>query len=378
MAISQNARSVIISSFDNPEQRHYNGGGVAVVEMIARRLSSQFNVTVLTAASRAGTVIRDGVRYKQLPIGWAGPRAGQLLFNALLPGAARFIRHDLWIENFTPPFSTSFLPLFSRPPVLGLAQTLSGEEMSLRYRLPFHAVERFGLRFYRDVVVLNSADRETVSRASPSAVVRLIPNGIPQKSLDERSLGAGNYIFFIGRIDVWRKGLDLLLGAYQMSKVGMPLIIAGAGVPNEEQKFQELLDAAGGNVRWVGHVSGRRKQELLEGSAFLVLPSRFETFGLSALEGMSCGKPVLHFGLPTLSWMGRSGRIPPYDLLALAERMRELVDDEAARREIGRKAHALARGYVADDMADRYLRLVQDLLDMPGADTGVEVAPRCS
>ena len=378
MTINGDVRNVVISSFDNPEQSHYNGGGVAVIEMIARRLSSQFHVTVLTAASRAGTVIRDGVRYKQLPIGWAGPRAGQLLFNALLPSAARFIPHDLWIENFTPPFSTSFLPLFSRAPVLGLAQTLSGEEMSLRYRLPFHAIERFGLRFYRDVVVLNPTDRETVSRASPSAMVRLIPNGIRQRSLNERFLGAGNYIFFIGRIDVWRKGLDLLLDAYRLSGVAMPLIIAGTGVPSEEQKFQELLNAAGGNVRWVGHVSGRRKQELLEGSAFLVLPSRFETFGISALEGMSYGKPVLHFDLPTLSWMGRSEHIPPYDLRALAERMRELADDEAARRDMGRKAHGVAQSYVADDTADRYLRLVQDLLDMPGADAGVEVAPPCS
>jgi glycosyltransferase involved in cell wall biosynthesis len=255
---------------------------------------------------------------------------------------------------------------------------LSGEEMSLRYRLPFHVVERIGLRFYRDVVVLNPADRETVSAASPSAVVRLIPNGIAHRSLDEQFLGAGDFIFFIGRIDVWRKGLDLLLGAYRMSEVRMPLVIAGTGVPSEERKFQDLLAAAGGDVRWVGHVSGRRKQELLEDSAFLVLPSRFETFGISALEGMSYGKPVLHFDLPTLSWMGPSGQVPPYDLQALAGRMRELADDEAARREMGRKAHAVARSHLADDTADRYLRLVQDLLGVQGADTGVEVASPCS
>ena len=36
------ARQVVISSFDNPAQPFYNGGGVAVVEMIAARLRPHF------------------------------------------------------------------------------------------------------------------------------------------------------------------------------------------------------------------------------------------------------------------------------------------------------------------------------------------------
>jgi hypothetical protein len=108
------ARHVVISSFDSPRNPRYGGGGAAVVEMIARWLAEHYEVTVVTAARRGGTVVRDGVVYRQLPVGWAGPRAGQLLFHLLLPFAARRIPHDLWIESFTPPFSTSFLPLFSR------------------------------------------------------------------------------------------------------------------------------------------------------------------------------------------------------------------------------------------------------------------------
>ena len=116
-------------------------------------------------------MVRDGVRYRQLPVAWAGPRGGQLLFHALLPFAARRIPHDLWIESFTPPFSTSFLPLFSRAPVVGFAQSLSGNgdvgplPAAL---LPDRAV---GLRLYRDLVVLNPADGAEVRRYSPSAAV---------------------------------------------------------------------------------------------------------------------------------------------------------------------------------------------------------------
>ena len=115
---------------------------------------------VVTAGRRSGTAIRGGVRYRYLPVNWAGPRAGQLLFHALLPLAARRIPHDLWIESFTPPFSTSFIPLFSPGPVVGFAQNLSGREMSQRYKFPFFLIERLGLRCYRDVVVLNPADAQ--------------------------------------------------------------------------------------------------------------------------------------------------------------------------------------------------------------------------
>jgi glycosyltransferase involved in cell wall biosynthesis len=361
-------KHVVISSFDNPEQSHYNGGGVAVVEMIALRLLPHFGVTVVTAAPRAGTVVRDGVRYRSMPIGRAGPRAGQLLYHAMLPRAARRIPHDLWIENFTPPFSTSFLPLFSRSPVLGLVQSLSGDEMSSRYHLPFFAVERLGLRFYRDIVVLNPADQQLVQRYSHSAAVRLIPNGIPPTRLDEAMVGSGEHILFLGRIDVWKKGLDLLLDAYEKSGLSMPLLIAGAGVPSEERKLTRLISTTDRSVRWIGHVAGQAKQELLDRSAFVMVPSRHETFGLVALEAMSRGKPVVHFDLPTLRWMGGDIRVRPYDSAALASQMRELAGDEAARRELGRTAHSSAQRYSSDETADRYLALVQELLDVPLAD----------
>jgi glycosyltransferase involved in cell wall biosynthesis len=358
-------RRVVISSFDSSGNRHYNGGGVAVVEMIAARLAANFEVTVLTAGRLGRTEVRDGVRHVQLPVGWAGPRAGQLLFHALLPFAVRRIRHDLWIENFTPPFSTSCLPLFTRAPVLGFAQALTGKELSARYGLPFSVIERWGLRLYRDVVVLNPADRDLVRDSSPAARVRVIPNGIQKTTLDQRLLGRGEHILFLGRIDVWKKGLDVLLAAYEMSGLTMPLVIAGSGLPREERKLATLLSTTKSNARWVGRVVGQVKQDLLERSAFIVMPSRHEAFGLVALEGMSCGKPVVHFDLPTLRWMGEDLRVPPYDVSALAAQMRQLADDAGKRQELGLRAHAVAQTYSRDETADRYFELVQELLGNP-------------
>jgi glycosyltransferase involved in cell wall biosynthesis len=199
-----------------------------------------------------------------------------------------------------------------------------------------------------------------------SAEVRVIPNGIPMPRLDERMLGQGEHILFLGRIDAWHKGIDLMLAAYERSRVPMPLFIAGSGTRREERKLALMLATTGGDVRWVGHVSGQHKQELLERSAFVMMPSRMETFGVAALEGMACGKPVVHFDLPTLRWMDGDVRVAPYDVDALANEIRSLADDTATRYELGRAAYASAQrlGDI-EKVVDRYLTVVQELILNP-------------
>ena len=217
--------------------------------------------------------------------------------------------------------------------------------------------------------MLNPADDALIRRYSPLAAVRVIPNGIPPRPLDEQLLGSGEHILYLGRVDIWHKGLDLLLTAYQRSGLAMPLLIAGGGTDRAMRKFETLAAAVGGKARWVGHVTGAAKEDLLKRSAFVVLPSRRETFGLAALEGMAYGKPVVHFDLPALSWMDGDVRVPAFDVGAFARAMCDLAGNDTARRELGRVAHAAAQRQGLDKMADRHLALVRELLSAPATRT---------
>ncbi|MFF7375113.1 glycosyltransferase [Streptomyces massasporeus] len=362
-------KHVVISTFDDLRNPHYHGGGALLVDKVARRLAEDHRVTVVTVGARGGTEIRDGVRYHRLPLGWAGPRLGQLLYHAALPVTARRLPHDLWLESFTPPFSTGFLPLFARGRVVGLAQSLSAAAMSHRYHLPFVPVERYGLRFYGDVVVLNEADAATVRRSAPGAVTHVIHNGVDRPPAAPRRIGEGDYIAFLGRVDVREKGLDLLLEAYAADKPPLPLLLAGTGTRGEEARLAALITAAGADARWVGEVSGAGKQRFLENCAFLVLPSRSESFGLVALEAMAHGKPVVHFDLPTLRWMDGGGNVtvPAFDVAALGQRLRALTADEESRRRLGHQAHQAARWLSWERTTGQYQSLVQGLLDPSAA-----------
>jgi glycosyltransferase involved in cell wall biosynthesis len=360
-------KHVVISTYDNSRNPWYGGGGAAAIEKVALRLSEQFRVTVVTAARHGGTWTDGTVDYRFVPVGRAGPRAGQLLFQASLPFIARTLPHDLWLESFTPPFSTSFLPLFTRRPVVGIDQLRSGEVMWRKYHLPFFLVERLGFRCYPHLVVMNEADAAAVRRLSPKASVQVIENGVERQYVDEDRLGEGNHILFMGRIDTWSKGLDLLVAASAQGSLSIPLLLAGSGAAPEEKKLKALLAGQGRQVRWLGHVSGERKQNLLKNSAFIVLPSRHETFGLAALEGMSYGKPVLHFDLPGLRWMRGSGGVdvPPFDVDLLADRMRRLAADAQWRRRLGREAYRGAQRHTWEEMTGRYLTLVRRLVGSP-------------
>ncbi|MFF5789227.1 glycosyltransferase [Streptomyces sp. NPDC012693] len=366
-------RHVVISVYDDAANPAYRGGGALVVGKVARRLAEDFRVTVVTAGRSGGTEERDGIRYVRLPVCRAGPRAGQLLFLTLLPFVARRVRHDLWLESFTPPFSTSFLPLATRAPVVGIDQGRSAEALWRRYHIPFFLVERLGLRCYRHIVVMNAADSSVVRRLSPRADVQVIANGVEQRTLDESGLGTGQFILFLGRIDTWVKGLDLLLDAYERAAPPLDLLLAGSGTAAEERRLAALVAARGHGPRprihWVGYAEEERKHQLLRDSAFLVMPSRHETFGLVALEGMSYGKPVLHFDLPALRWMRDGGdvAVPPFDVAAFGRRMTELATDAALRRRLGRRAGLAAQRYTWDEMTGRYLALAHRLVDAPAA-----------
>jgi glycosyltransferase involved in cell wall biosynthesis len=355
---------VVLSIYDDIGNPHYGGGGAVVVGEIAARLAADHRVTVYTGSYRGSrATVRGGVRYVFLPVGWAGPRAGQLLFSLLLPLVARRVRADVWIESLTPPFTASLLPLARRRPVVGLVQMLSAADMARKYKIPFHHVERLGLRWYRRFVVLNETDREAVRACNPDAAIDLIPNGVTRPDPATLRYGDGEHLLYLGRIDVRQKGLDLLLAAVSADSLPLPLVVAGSGTPQEERRLRELAAPAGDRVRVVGRVDGAAKSRLLSASAAVVVPSRFETFSLTALEAMAYGKPVVCFDLPRLAWIGAdcAVKVPPFDVDSLRDALRDLVGDPERRAALGRCGRARSASYDWTAIGARYRELVATL-----------------
>jgi glycosyltransferase involved in cell wall biosynthesis len=177
------------------------------------------------------------------------------------------------------------------------------------------------LSFERDPTAMGRLDRATFKWAVPRAVrqadhvlavsertkrdlielygtapekITVTPNGVDGTFFaDRRHAGdAPGYLLFVGAIQRRKDPLAALAAARE---AGLPLVVAG---PEKEPELARELRAGGADLR--GYVTTSQLADLYRGAAALVFPSRFEGFGLPALEAMACGTPVVAADEPAL------------------------------------------------------------------------------
>src|SRR3989344_7293123 len=149
---------IIISIYDSINNPYYRGGGAYAAHEIAKRLAKKHLITVICGAYKnSKDQVIDGVNYKHIGFKFTGPKLSQLIFSLLLPFYAMRSNFDIWLENFQAPHSTGFIPLFTKKPVIGITTTLHAEDFFKKYKIPFHFIERMGIKTYQHLIVLNQS-----------------------------------------------------------------------------------------------------------------------------------------------------------------------------------------------------------------------------
>lgn len=159
------------------------------------------------------------------------------------------------------------------------------------------------------------------------------------------------------------KGQDLLLRALRVweAQGGEPLLLFICGAPaymhgtSYMRKLQGLAKRLRQTeVHFLGHVSGVHKQALFQYADLYVFPSRHESYGLTLMEAMAAGLPVLttaHRSAPDVV-RPEFGRVVAPTPEALCAGLAELLADRARLRARGRKAQEFARAHPFSRAAD--------------------------
>ena len=208
----------------------------------------------------------------------------------------------------------------------------------------------------------NVAVSAPVAETIPGPVAR-IPNTFhPIYDQPDAQDGERNGLLFVGRL-VSTKGVDIAIDALsRLHKSGNEVSLKICGDGPERKKLESRVERAGlvDSVRFEGWVGTTELSQYYRTSDLLVLPSTYESFGITALEAIASRCPVVASatgGLPEA--VGDCGLlVPPGDPVAFADAIeRALRSDVRADLRAAMPAHA--DRHRIDRIATDYLHVLR-------------------
>jgi glycosyltransferase involved in cell wall biosynthesis len=364
---------IIYESFGSPFG--FGGAGMRAYE-IFRRLKDRHDVTFLCMkypGAEDGEI--EGMKHC-----FVGTESNNLTGSVLAYTlkAMQFVRKngghfDIIIENFLPttPFFSKF---FTKTPVIlqiqGIMEKHSLKKYNPIYSIPMYLFDRFYPLLYSRFIFVSEITKEKVmtARKRKAKLCLVIPNGIDRELLQSQPEDA-DYILFFSRIDIYTKGLDLLIDAFETISPEYPnlrLMLAGY----EFNSFRKLISGSPsflkGKIDYAGFVTGYEKLKLLSRARIFILPSRHESSPISILEAAACGKPLIVSDIPELAFVCREGfgiSFPSGSSNGLSEKMRLLLADGKKREALGKRAREFAARFLWDDIAVQFEEVLKNIAD---------------
>ena len=184
----------------------------------------------------------------------------------------------------------------------------------------------------------------------------LIPNGVSVRRYEKADPlpgwpGAGGALGFLGRMDESRKGLAVLLAAFEIlgpQRPGLRLLVAGPGTPR--RSLDKVPAPLRDRVVILGQVSEADKVRVYHSVDVFCAPNTGgESFGIVLAEAMASGAPIVASDLDAFRTVLRGGRAGELfatgDASELARAASRLLDDPQRRAELSKAAATAVRAY---------------------------------
>lgn len=270
---------------------------------------------------------REGFRYKVL-------KPKRLWTYFALP-ATLFLRAKKFDLIFSP---THYIPRFS--PIKRVATIF--DLSFLHFPDMFTKKDLWQLKNWTKFSVENADHIITISNFSKQDIIEqykidknkitIAYPGYDSEKFKVQESKVGNYIIYIGTIQP-RKNLIRLMEALARIE-GLKLIIVG----KTGWDYEEILAAPKklgieDRVEFKGYLSTDKLVGLLNGALAFVLPSLYEGFGITVVEAMACGTPIIVSNVSSLpELVGEAGLlVDPYSVDQIEQAIRILTTDKKLR-----------------------------------------------
>jgi glycosyltransferase involved in cell wall biosynthesis len=204
----------------------------------------------------------------------------------------------------------------------------------------------------RRVMISSESTRRDIERfypRIPAERVSVVPLGYDTRRFTPGAQPASSappYALYLGNV-IPHKNLGRLVDAFaaQRARPDARLVIRGWGRRKNVDALRARIDALGiaGRVDWKPYAEAPTLPDLYRGARVLLLPSLYEGFGLTTLEAMACGTPVITSNVSSLPEVVGDAAllVDPLDTAAIRDALERVFADDALAEDM--RARGLAR-----------------------------------
>ena len=223
------------------------------------------------------------------------------------------------------------------------------------------------------VIVLSQFWKKCVGRAFHLGdKVRVVYNPCTAEMFPQTCIKK-KQILYAGTVNA-RKGYRDMIVAFASIAATFPdwqIVFAGNGEVEKGKALATRL-GIGGQVVFLGWVSGKEKDRAFKEASAFCLPSYAEGFPMAVLDAWAYGLPVITTPVGGIPDVARDGEnmllFTPGDTKALADRMRRLISDVGLRERIARHSLELAKTtFNIDTVNKQVCHLYEELAMRPSA-----------
>ena len=269
------------------------------------------------------------------------------------------------------------VPYIVRP--LGQLCTWSLQQSARKKQIYLRIIEKSNLNQSQSIHFTSALEQQEASLLNLTSPSFILPHGLSippiipnayQRLRQHFNLPADEpIILFLSRLHP-KKGLDYLIPALgKLSHYRFTFILAGSGDPDYENEIKSLLVSEGiqNRTHLTGFIKGEIKDLLMQGADLFALTSYSENFGISVLESLAAGTPVIitpGVALSDIVEQQQIGSVAELDVNEISAAIQHFLDNPQEAKKMGDCARQfILDNYTWDRIALKMISVYQNLID---------------
>lgn len=227
----------------------------------------------------------------------------------------------------------------------------------------WHQHTRWYQRFVTTFIVPSRyLEKEMIQNGFSKEQICVVPFGVDITRFTPAVESEPRFVLYVGRLSNEKGVMSVLEIAKRLPDISFKIVGTGPQAKSLHRVGHQLK-----NVTFIGFTQGEALVRLYQEAFVTLIPSRVhETFGLTAIESMACGTPVIASrvgALPEIIKDHRTGfLVAPLDVSAWTEAVMRLVYDQDLRRQFSLEARTrIAKHFNDQDHWSQIVRVYQSV-----------------